>query len=388
MSELITKKQHYVPQSLLWHFTNSDEKLFEVLLREKKIYPTNIANSMCETFTYEHEKLPVNTIEKYLSKIEGVVATQVKELIQVIEQIKKDKTDTFAAKMIVEKALHDFLLFYYRSGALLVEFSSFKKEEKIPLMSDKILNHEYLDKLAGVIKDFYNFAIIESSGDFLISDQFISTSALKIKSQFFDISNRHIGLNETLILIPVSSSYYIAYWNTKRDFFLKKDSINILNEEGVKQINNTIINNSYIKCAGMKNEKIEEILPEFIESSPTQIFAGGNPKNFSMGAIKKKEVFFDKDEREAWDLFKFHHSMNYKNLGIYDLCKCGSGKKFKWCHLNAYKRVVEIWSTFGIPERESIMKFYIWGVPIIEQPIDSWSGYSKDDTKNPNLPIT
>jgi uncharacterized protein YchJ len=387
MSEQITIKQHYVPQSLLLYFTNLDEKLFEVLLREKKIYRTNTLNSMCENFTYEHEKLPVNTIEKYLSKIEDRVAGQVKNLIQVIEEIKSGKMGLSAAKVIVENTLHDFLLFYYRSGALLTEFSSFKKEEKIPLMSDKILNHEYLDKLAGVIKDFYNFAIIESSGDFLISDQFISTSALKIKTQFFHISNRHIGLKETLILIPISSRYYIAYWNTERDFFLKKDTINLLNEDNVRQINDTIINNSYIKCAGMKKEKIEEILPEFNESSPTQIFAGGNPKNFSMGAIKKKEVFFYEDEKEVWNLFKLHTSIDYKNLGVYDLCKCGSGKKFKWCHFNSYKRVEEIWSTFGIPEREAIIKFYIWGVPIIEQPIDSWSGYSKDDKKPLDLPI-
>ncbi len=377
MTEQITKNQHYVPQSLLRYFTNSDEKLFEVLLREKKIYPTNTTNSMCETFTYEHEKLPVNTIEKYLANIEGEVATQAKDLIQVIEEIKEGKTDMPSAKVIVEKTLRNFLLFYYRSGALLTEYSSFKKEDRIPLMSDKILNNEYLDGLAGVVKDFYSFAIIESSNDFLISDQFVSTSALRIKTQFFELSNRHIGLNETLILIPISARFYIAYWNTKNDFFLKADIINILNEDETKQINNTIINNSYVKCVGMKRERIEEALLAFKASSPTQVFAGGNPSGFSMGSIKKKEVFFYEDERKAWELLEFMTIMFYKGLGRNDSCKCGSGKKFKRCHLDAYNRIQEIMQTFGLSQREGMVRHLIWGVPLVEQPVDKWSGYSK-----------
>lgn len=377
MAEQITKNQHYVPQSLLQHFTNTDDKLFEVLLREKRIYPTNKEKSMCETFTYEHEKLPVNTIEKYLCKIEGEVATQVKALLLVIEEIKQSRADIHAAKAIVEKTLNNFLLFYYRSGALLTEFSSFKKEERISLMSQKILNHEYLEKLAGVIKDFYHFAIIESSGDFLISDQFVSTSALRIKTQFFDLSNRHIGLNETLILIPISARYYIAYWNTKRDFFIEPEKINLLSEEEIRQINNAIINNSYVKCVGKKRERIEEVLSTFKVSSPSQIFAGGNPSGFSMGSIKKKEVFFYEDERQAWELLEFMTFMFYKDLKRNDICKCGSGKKFKRCHLDAYNRIQEITKTFSLSQREGMRRHLIWGVPLIEQPIDKWSGYSK-----------
>ena len=382
MAEQITKKQHYVPQSLLRYFTNSEGKLFEVLLREKKIYPTNTAKSMCEAFTYEHDKLPVNTIEKYLSKIEGEVVARVKDLIQAIEEIKEGKANISIAKTIIENALHNFLLFYYRSGALLTEFSSFKKEDKIPLMSDKILNHEYLGKLAEVIKDFYNFAIIESSDDFLISDQFVSTSALRIKTRFFELSNRHIGLNETLVLIPISARYYIAYWNTKRDFFLKADTINLLNNQGIKEINNAIINNSYVKCAGMKHERIKEVLPTFKELSPTQIFAGGNPDGFSVGSINKKEVFFYEDEREAWELLESMTIMFYKDLERNDACKCGSGKKFKRCHLDAYNRIQEIMQTFGLSQRDGRIRHLIWGVPLIERPIDNWSGYG--DPKNHN----
>ena len=122
-----------------------------------------------------------------------------------------------------------FIIFYYSSGALLTEFSSINKEDKIPSLSKKILNEKYLKDLRETIKNFYNFAIIESDGNFLLSDQFVSTSALRIKSRFPDISNRHIGLKETLILIPLTANYYIAYWHTERSFFINPDCINYLN---------------------------------------------------------------------------------------------------------------------------------------------------------------
>ncbi|MCX6756287.1 MAG: DUF4238 domain-containing protein [Candidatus Nomurabacteria bacterium] len=377
MKEQVTKNQHHIPQSLLRYFADSDERIFEVHLVKQKVYPTTVINSMCETFAYEHEKLKANTIENYLSKIEGEVAKQIKDLIKIIEKIENNKIDISEAKKIIEGTLHYFLLFYYRSGALLTEFSSLKKEDKIPLLSEKILNHDYLNELAGVIKNFYKFALIKSSDNFLISDQFISTSALRIKSQFFDLSNRHIGLNETLILIPISSTYYIAYWNTKNSFILKEDTIIYLDESEIELFNNTIINNSYNKCAGKKRADIEKSLLNFKYASPTQTFAGGNPDGYSMGSINKKEVFFYEEERKAWDLFKSHNFNVYKELGRNEKCKCGSGKKFKYCHLDVYKRVREIWMTFSLSQKEGIQKFCIWGVPIIEQPIDRWSGYTK-----------
>ena len=67
MPKQITKNQHYVPESLLWNFLNKDQKLFEVILDQKKIYPTTPSSSMCEKYTYEHEDLPVNTVEDYFA---------------------------------------------------------------------------------------------------------------------------------------------------------------------------------------------------------------------------------------------------------------------------------------------------------------------------------
>lgn len=379
MPKQITKNQHYIPQSLLRYFADSNERLFEVLLNEKKIYPTNIEKSMCETYTYEDEKLPVNAVENYFINIEGEVASLVRNLIDSIKKIKNKEIGIEVTKKIVEDLLGRFIVFYYRSGTLLTEFSSINKKDKIPLLSDKILNFNYINKLAGSIVKFYKFAIIESSDDFLLSDQFISTSALKIKTQFFDLSNRHIGLNETLILIPVSSSYYIVYWSTKDDFIFEADKINIVDEAKLKLINDTIINNSYVKCVGKKKERIEEVLERHRISSPTRVYAGGNPPGYYMGSIKKKEVFFYEEERKAYALLEHMTIMSYRNLGRNDKCACKSGKKFKKCHLDAYNKIEKVMQTFGRSDRDNIRDFFIWGITTIEKPIDQWSGYGKEE---------
>ena len=152
------------------------------------------------------------------------------------------------------------------------------------------MDHEYINKLSKAIIDFYDFAIIESSDDFLLSDQFISTAAIKIKSRFLNISNRNIGLNETIILIPISSSFYLVFWNTKDILFLDKNKINFLNTYNLKLINNTIINNSYVKCVSKKENLLKESLEKYRGSSPVQFFAGGNPSGFHMGSTTKKKV--------------------------------------------------------------------------------------------------
>lgn len=379
MTEQIVKNQHYIPQSLLIHFADSNEKLFEAFLsHDKKVFPTNVGNTMCETYTYEHDKLPINTIENYFSKIEGEVSPAVKEIIKSIDELKDKKININVTKNLIKNILNYFLMFYYRSGALLTEFSSADKKDKIPLLSEKILDYDYISKLSKAITDFYDFAIIESSNDFLLSDQFISTSALKIKTQFSNLSNRHIGLNETIILIPISSSFYIVYWNTKNSFFIKKDEINTLDEDGIKLINNTIINNSYIKCVGKKKERIEEVLNNYKWASPTNFYAGGNQTGYFMGSTKKKEIFFFVEERKAYELLEFMTIMMYKGLGRNDPCACNSGKKFKKCHEDAYNRIQTIMLTFGKSQRENMRDFLIYGIPIIEKPIDEWSGYSKD----------
>ncbi|MFA5211590.1 MAG: DUF4238 domain-containing protein [Patescibacteria group bacterium] len=371
----ITKRQHYITEALLFHFSDSDSKLFEVMLDNKKIYQTNPNNSMCANFIYEDDNLKTNTVEKYFVNMEGEVVALVKNLIENIHKYKKGEVELSTIKKDIENILPKYIIYYYKSGALLKEFSSINQKEKIPLLLNKILNHNYVNLLADTIKKGYKFALIESDKDFLLSDQFISTSALKIKSRFFQISNRHIGLKETLILIPITSSYYAVYWHSDSDFITEDNTFKVLKNEEIGQINKTIINNSYIKCVGEKRERIEEVVEQYQMHSPLQVYAGGNSNGYFAGAIKKKEVFFYKEEEDAWDMIEFAMFTLYKDLGRNDKCKCKSGKKFKKCHSDAFNRAQTIMKNFG---RDSGSNEYgIPGVIVYELPIDEWSNFDK-----------
>ncbi|MDQ5938698.1 MAG: hypothetical protein QG603_528 [Patescibacteria group bacterium] len=378
LEENIAKNQHYIPETILSNFVNYEKKLIEVLLLPKKIYETNPRNSMSETFVYEHGYLKRNTVEKYFAKIDSDIGPKIKDIIKDIEELKEGKICIDYIKKAVEELLSTFIIFYYRSGALLTEFSSINKNETIPLLSNKILNRGYIEALSETIRICYKFAIIESNDEFLLSDQFISTASLDVKTQFFDISNRHIGLKGTLLLIPISSKYYIVYWHSDRCFIVEENTINQLKQEDVKNINQTIINNSYVKCVGSKKSIIEDVLGEYEMEYPSQIYAGGNPSGYFCGAIKKKEVFFYKEDREAFKLFNWMVFKPYEKLGRNDICACGSGKKFKRCHLDIYNKVKIIISSF-YASKKSLRNSY--GIPtaiVYELPIDHWQGFDKN----------
>lgn len=64
MSDIV-KNQHYIPESVLQHFS-SKGRVYEVLLDEVKgPYQVPYRNSMSERFTYEHPNLPTNQLEKF-----------------------------------------------------------------------------------------------------------------------------------------------------------------------------------------------------------------------------------------------------------------------------------------------------------------------------------
>ncbi len=374
----IVKNQHYIPECLLWHFVNQDKKLFEALLERKKIYPTNPDSSMCARYVYEHDKLPTNTIEKYFQKIENKIAPEINDLIDDIDKHKKGSIEFSIIKQRIEKLLPIFIIFYYRSGALLTEFSSINKQDKIPLLSKKILNEFYIDLLVDMIKNKYKFALIESNNNFIMSDQYVSTAALKIKGKFTNICNRTIGIKETIILIPISASFYSVYWHSDSPFFLKEDTINILDKDETKKVNYAIINNSYRKSISSNKDILKELINDYHWSSPTQIYAGNDKTGYYAGAIKKKEVFFYEIDRIAYNsLDLFYTKTGYEKLGRNDLCFCGSKKKFKKCHEDIYDRLKSLLHDLKYIKNRSANRFGIPNANIIESPIDQWGGYKK-----------
>lgn len=371
------KTQHYIPQLILKGFSNDKNQVIEMLIPQKKIYPTDPANAMAENYTYEHSHFEPNSIEDFFARIEGKVAPEIEGLQNEIVGLTKGQVDISQIKEKSESLYKFFILSYYRSGALLTEFSMPDKKYKVPLLTEKILNLDYVEDLAKTIKYGYDFAILQSDQDFLISDQCISTVALKLKSRFFDVSNRHIGLQETLILVPISSSYYIALWNSKYGFGVKPNTIHFVDKELLHIINRAILNNSYIKCVAQKKERLEEVQNEFITQYPSQVFAGGNPKGYSTGAVLKKEVFLTDIETEANDLLHFPFLEKYRKAKVNDPCPCGSQKKFKKCHRDPLDRAQVATQTFRGPYPfTGCGPFIISDSLVIEQPIDKWAGFS------------
>jgi hypothetical protein len=75
-------------------------------------------------------------------------------------------------------------------------------------------NRIYLEKLAETLKKAYSFALLcADEHTFVLSDQYLSTVALSYKNQFINSSNRAIGLERTMVLLPLSSFFYIALFH-------------------------------------------------------------------------------------------------------------------------------------------------------------------------------
>ncbi|PGE89038.1 hypothetical protein COM55_00450 [Bacillus pseudomycoides] len=336
-----TKNQHYVSRSILQHFANTKDQVHECLVQDKKIYMSNINNSMSGNLIYEHTSLETNTIENTFSKIEAKVMPKIKMIIDCLtnDMSEKHKLDTI--KKIVEEILLELLIFYYRSGALLNEyqFANKDRDQTILNLLEHIHNSSYLKALKRTIIDYYDFAIIKSeNNNFILSDQYISTASLNMNFFFLNLNNRQMGLKDVIILIPLTSQYYISFFNGNKPPYINKNKINLLDDREVDLINKVIINNSYNKCIAQSKKSIENVIDQFTIKSPygfIGLYSGGRVNN----RILKKHVFFYEEDQKAYDLCSSANNKNYKNTTRNELCLCGSGIKFKNCCLNIYQKV-------------------------------------------------
>lgn len=346
MPEQYVKNQHYIPQCLLTHFCNADGQLYEALVEEEQLYRTNHRSAMCENHTYEHEYLEKNSLEKYFGRIEEHMGPAIRRIIELIESYERNECDFSEIKKLVHKYMREFIIFYYRSGALLFEFEHQRKnrQDRIYLLLKNIMNSRYIKELSKTIINFYDIAIIKSEdNEFIMSDQYVSTVALRIKNRFFSVSNRHMGLKDVMILLPLSAKYYVAVTHGNSPSYIKDNRINTLSQSQIDEINEAIINNSYRKCVGFNDEAMRRTLPKFKYSSPSEIFAG-NDDGVYMGATLKKEVFFYQHDKKSWNMFIRHNWMIYSKLNRNDKCACGSGLKFKKCcekHYKVCKRMMD-----------------------------------------------
>ena len=365
-----TKKQHYITKRLLELFVSGNQ-IYEYRISAKKFYRTNVNNAMCERNIYEHIDLNPNTVENILAN------TADSRLPNVIKNVlcNLEKNNVMDVKETIYKNLPDFVICYFRSGAVLTELrTSLKKnieDKKIEKFLSIVGNRQYIFNLSMTIMVGYKFTIIESSNDnFILSDQYISTCSLKPKSRFINASNRNIGLRDTAILIPITSKYYIFLYNGSNDLNLKDNMINKLSEEETNIINTAIYNNSYYKVA-FKNENDIENINKDTDSiiSPTTCIAMFK-NNKSIATVTKKEVFLLQKYKDAYKLFESCQFIDELKTKRNDLCPCGSGKKFKHCCIEKYSIVKNMYNDIKLDNHKNynISNFLTVerGIPLIE----------------------
>ncbi|EJS5844730.1 DUF4238 domain-containing protein, partial [Listeria monocytogenes] len=79
-----TKKQHYIPQGILKHFSDDRKKVFE-LYNNSYLSKKEIRDTMFQNFVYEHEDLPKNAIENSFARIENSFIPYHDKLVDTLE---------------------------------------------------------------------------------------------------------------------------------------------------------------------------------------------------------------------------------------------------------------------------------------------------------------
>ncbi len=375
----ITKNQHYVSQGVLKHFSDEKNKIFELFIEKELISKKCIDNTMSQKFVYEHPRIKTNTVENIFAKFESKAFPLIDGLIYEIENNYENKQSIIGLMQTIKSIIPYVLLFYFRSGALLKEYSMDAEEPKntkVERMLLNIMDVNYIRGLKDTICNYYKCGIIVDEKErFLLSDQYVSTVALMYKNRFSNASNRQIGMKETMILIPLTSKFYIVFYNGRIPSCIGENVFSVLNDDSVNEINNVIFQNSYVKCVGKSESELERVKSVPIESySPIKCIM-----KYSDGSIQdriiKREVFLY-DEDKDMNAHSYEYMSTYikdikDKLGRNDVCVCGSGIKYKKCCMKRYETVARILRETQNPRMQN---YTIPGVRVTEDSILEYQG--------------
>lgn len=376
-SDQITRNQHYVSRGIQKQFADTKNKVYELFIEKDNLSKKNYNKTMAQNFVYEHPKLSTNYLEKLFSDIEDVYIPKIDSCIAKIEKENLSRINYSQFILRVKEMLPIFMIFYFRSGALLYEYSFSSENPKLDRVERMILNifnGRYLWGLCETISKFYESAVIVDEKErFLLSDQYISTVALSYKNKFSNASNRQIGMKDTMILLPLSAKYYVVFYHGKKPNYISKEKFCVLDDIDVAEINNVIYQNSYVKCIAKKQEAFD-MLEKITLYSPTKtmmLYNDGTVKDY----VSKREVFLYKNDRDMNE-----NSIRYIDdyilkikgkVGRNSKCICGSGKKYKQCCMRKYEEVKKI--IYGVENQDRDL-YTIPNVRMAEDAIEIFIG--------------
>lgn len=150
----VTENQHYVPCCVLKFFKESDDvfdkkkkRIFHVIHRRNKVYPSTINDVMSAEFFYEHGKLPTNEIENRLKEFEVRYSKIHGEMITLIEEYEAGRVKFSKVKAQAFNLIEPLIRMHLRSGAIMYELNYWQKRNQpnysIFRMLDKLLKRNY-----------------------------------------------------------------------------------------------------------------------------------------------------------------------------------------------------------------------------------------------------
>lgn len=208
---------------------------------------------------------------------------------------------------IIKNNIGLLLINYFKSLTSLIHMSSNMDkpgQDSIARLVDRIVNESYINRLGTLLNTEYKIAFIKSNtGKFILSDQYISTCAIKFNSRLVNVSNRNIGMKDTLVLIPLNKYYYVAFvaGELPYEYSIKYNSINILSDDYVFKINEIIYNNSYEKVASFNTDTVSILKKNNSSFGDLLITIGFNSGNNITYKVKK-EVFLQKKNMKCMSI--------------------------------------------------------------------------------------